>query len=84
MGRGAGTTPHKGITLMIELTRLNGSVYFLNPDWMLTVEATPDTVIRLKDGEVLMVKDSVPTVIERFTAYYQALHQPTLKPYTSP
>ena len=69
---------------MIELTRLNGSVYFLNPDWMLTVEATPDTVIRLKDGEVLMVKDSVPTVIERFTAYYQALRQPTLKPYTSP
>jgi len=65
---------------MIELTRLNGSVYFLNPDWMLTVEATPDTVIRLKDGEVLMVKDSVPNVIERFTAYYHSLHQPTLKP----
>ncbi|MFN8614939.1 MAG: flagellar FlbD family protein [Vampirovibrionales bacterium] len=68
---------------MLELSRLNGSVYFLNPDWVLTVEATPDTVIRLKDGEILMVKESVDEVRERFTAYYQRLHQPLLHPPVS-
>lgn len=60
---------------MLELTRLNGSVYFINPDLIFTIEATPDTVVRLTNGENLVIKESVPEFIERFEAYKQRIHQ---------
>ncbi len=61
---------------MIELTRLNGSVYFLNPDLIMTVEATPDTIITLTNGEKLMVKESTRQVIERFAAFKRTVFHP--------
>jgi flagellar protein FlbD len=51
---------------MIELTRLNGSIYFVNPDMILMLEATPDTVISLTNGEKLIVKETPAEVIDRF------------------
>ena len=54
---------------MIEVSRLNGSIYFLNPDMILTLEATPDTVITLTTGEKLMVRESPPELIDRFVAF---------------
>lgn len=54
---------------MIEVSRLNGSIYFLNPDMILTLEATPDTVITLTSGEKLMVRESPADLIDRFVAF---------------
>lgn len=54
---------------MIEVTRLNGSIYFLNPDMIITLEATPDTVITLTNGEKLMVKESPQELIDRFVTF---------------
>lgn len=54
---------------MIEVSRLNGSIYFLNPDMILTLEATPDTVITLTSGEKLMVRESPSELIDRFVAF---------------
>lgn len=54
---------------MIEVSRLNGSIYFLNPDMILTLEATPDTVITLTSGEKLMVRESPQAIIDRFVAF---------------
>lgn len=54
---------------MIEVTRLNGSIFFLNPDMILSMEATPDTVITLTNGEKLLVKDTPEEVIDRFVAF---------------
>lgn len=54
---------------MIEVTRLNGSIYFINPDMLMTVEATPDTVISLTNGEKLLVKESPQVLIQRFIEY---------------
>lgn len=51
---------------MIEVTRLNGSIYFINPDHILTLEATPDTVITLTHGEKLMVRETPEALIDRF------------------
>jgi flagellar protein FlbD len=51
---------------MIEVTRLNGTIYFLNPDMILTLEATPDTVITLTSGEKLIVKETPEILIDRF------------------
>lgn len=51
---------------MIEVTRLNGTIYFINPDMILTLEATPDTVITLTSGEKLIVKETPQELIDRY------------------
>jgi flagellar protein FlbD len=63
---------------MIEVTRLNGSIFFINPDLIVTFEATPDTVITLTTGEKFIVKESPQELIDRFvtlkkrfTPFYQ-------------
>lgn len=67
---------------MIEVTRLNGTIYFINPDMILTLEATPDTVITLTSGEKLIVKESPPELIERFVQLKRriACELPAIKP----
>ncbi|KRM82587.1 flagellar FlbD family protein [Liquorilactobacillus vini] len=42
---------------MIELTALNGSKFYLNPDLIYRVEQTPDTTITLTTGKMLIVKE---------------------------
>ena len=54
---------------MISLTRMNGTVFFLNPDLIQTVEATPDTVITLLSGTKFIVKDHPQEIAERFIDY---------------
>ncbi|HYG69901.1 MAG TPA: flagellar FlbD family protein [Anaeromyxobacteraceae bacterium] len=50
---------------MIALTRLDGKEVVINADHILTVEATPDTVITLTPGLHLMVKEPVEEVVAR-------------------
>ena len=50
---------------MIELTRLGGSDFVLNPDLIERVEATPDTIIVMVDATRYVVSQSVTEVIER-------------------
>jgi flagellar protein FlbD len=50
---------------MINVTRLNGPPFALNPDLIERIEATPDTVITLVDGAVYVVTESVDELIAR-------------------
>ena len=50
---------------MIQLTRLNNARLALNCDLIKYVEAAPDTVITLLNGEKLVVRESSEEVIER-------------------
>ncbi len=43
---------------MIDVTRLNGSVFTVNCDLIEMVEETPDTVVTLTTGRKLIVKES--------------------------
>lgn len=43
---------------MIELTRLNGVKFSLNPELIEIIETTPDTVITLTTGRKFIVKES--------------------------
>lgn len=67
---------------MIQVTRFNGATYFLNAEMILSVEATPDTVITLVNHEKVVVKESVPQVISEFIQYQRLIHNPVLElPY---
>lgn len=54
---------------MIFVTRMNGSVFFINPDLIQTVEATPDTVITLLSGTKFIVKEHPQEISDRFIDY---------------
>ncbi len=54
---------------MIELTRLNGSPMLLNSDLIKTVDASPDTMLTLINGEKLIVREEPAEVVEHVLAY---------------
>ena len=54
---------------MILLTRLDGKELWVNSDLILTVEATPDTVLLLQGGLHLMVREAPEEVVERAVAF---------------
>jgi flagellar protein FlbD len=54
---------------MIELTRLNGSKFMVNPDLIKYFEASPDTTLTLITGEKLLVVESCAAVAQRAVEY---------------
>ncbi len=58
---------------MIELNRLNQLSIVVNCAHIVTVEATPDTVVTLTTGEKLLVRDSVRDVVNRTARYLRQL-----------
>lgn len=54
---------------MIFITRTNGSIIFVNPELIQTVESTLDTVITLVNNKTLIVKDTPQEIAERFIEY---------------
>ena len=50
---------------MIRLTRINRAPLVLNSDLIEHVEATPDTVIALTNGQKLIVLESADEVVEK-------------------
>lgn len=57
------------ISTMIEVTRLNGEKYFLNPALIETIESRPDTVIKLTTDKKLIVKEDPSDIINRIIEY---------------
>ena len=49
---------------MIKLTRINGKEFYVNSDLLEFIESTPDTIISLTTGKKLIIKESIPDVIE--------------------
>jgi flagellar protein FlbD len=64
---------------VIFLTHLNGMVFYVNPELIQTVEATPDTVVTLVGNKIFIVKDTPQEIAERFIEY----RRKTLMPFTS-
>jgi flagellar protein FlbD len=58
----------KGI-FMIVLQKLKGEEFVLNADLIESVEATPDTQIKLYTGKLCIVKNSVAEVLEKAIEY---------------
>ncbi|MBI4179690.1 flagellar FlbD family protein [bacterium] len=58
---------------MIEVTRLNGEKFLVNPHQIEFIEKTPDTVISLVSGRKIMVKDDVADLTGRIVKYRRSL-----------
>ena len=54
---------------MLQLTRLSGPVFALNPDLIERAEATPDTVVTLVNGSKYVIRESLEELIDLIHAY---------------
>ncbi len=58
---------------MIELTKLNKKKFYLNCDLIETVESTPDTVITLRNGKLVIVEEDPHEIVHLVIAYKRKL-----------
>lgn len=59
---------------MIAVTRLNGVSICVNAEMILFVEATPDTVISLANGDRVVARESPQAIVDAVIAYRRAIH----------
>lgn len=60
---------------MIELARLNGSPVWINHDQIVLIERTPDTLLRMHNGENISVKEAVSEVIDKIVTFQRRVAQ---------
>ena len=63
---------------MISLTRLNNSPLVVNPDLIVSIEETPDTIITLSNGEKITVQEKVKEVIHRIIHFRRCIFNPSI------
>ncbi|AAR36418.1 flagellar FlbD family protein [Geobacter sulfurreducens] len=54
---------------MIRLTRLDGDVFFVNPDLIEAIEETPDTHIVLSNGRRYLVIEKTDAIVARIISF---------------
>lgn len=54
---------------MIQLTRMNGTTFWLNPHQIECIDLTPDTNITMLSGKHLVVSEDIATVQVRIVEY---------------
>lgn len=57
---------------MIELTRIDGTTFYVNPDLIELVEATHDTHVTLTNGHKYVCTDAPAVIIERVIEFRRA------------
>lgn len=58
---------------MIVVTRLNNTPLVINPDLIVFMEETPDTIITLSNGEKITVQEKVMEVIRRVIQFRRSI-----------
>jgi flagellar protein FlbD len=61
---------------MIAVTRLNNTPLVINPDLIVFMEETPDTIITLSNGEKIAVQEKVSEVIRRVITFRRRIFNP--------
>ena len=64
---------------MISVTRLNGAELVVNDDLIEFIERTPETVLSMKEGKKVTVKESVEDVLSRIVSFRKSVALPEVK-----
>ncbi|OAT86920.1 flagellar FlbD family protein [Candidatus Arthromitus sp. SFB-turkey] len=59
---------------MIELTRVNDTIFYLNCNEIERIELIPETAIILLNGKTYIVKNSAEEVIEKIVQFNRKIH----------
>ncbi|HSR11083.1 MAG TPA: flagellar FlbD family protein [Thermodesulfobacteriota bacterium] len=63
---------------MIALTRLNHTPLVINPDLIVSMEETPDTIITLSNGEKIAVQEKVKEIIRKVIHFRRCVFNPSI------
>jgi len=58
---------------MIEVMRLNGKKYWINPHMIESMEQNPDLTLTMFSGRKIIVKNTPEDIIEKIIAYRQKI-----------
>lgn len=58
---------------MIEVTRLNGQKYWINPHQIETIEKKPDITVGMLSGKTFIIKETPEELFEKIVEYRQKL-----------
>ncbi len=58
---------------MIFLTRLNDSQIVINADLIKSLESQPDTILTLINGDKIIIKEEISTVIDRVKMFKKSI-----------
>jgi flagellar protein FlbD len=54
---------------MVEVTRLDGKVYYVNPHQIEYIESNPDTTLIMASGKRLVVREDYQILFKRIVEY---------------
>jgi len=54
---------------MVEVTRLDGTVYYVNPHQIEYIETNPDTTLIMLSGKRLIVREDYQSLLHRIIDY---------------
>jgi flagellar protein FlbD len=54
---------------VVEVTRLDGKTYYVNPHQIEYIERNPDTTLTMLSGKKLVVREDYQTVFQRIVEY---------------
>lgn len=54
---------------MIQVTRLNGKEYWINPHQIEAIECNPDVTLQMLSGKHIVVREKPDDIIDRIIAY---------------
>jgi len=60
---------------MIEVKRLNDTVFVINSDLIEFIESTPDTLVTMTTGKKIVIKDTVDEVIKKVIQYRRSINE---------
>lgn len=60
---------------MITVTRLNDRPFVVNAEQIRTIDANPDTIITMLNGDHFVVKESMKEVVDRAIEYGRSLRR---------
>ncbi|MGI5172201.1 flagellar FlbD family protein [Treponema sp. OMZ 840] len=58
---------------MIEVTRLDGSLYWINPHQIEYMEQNPDLTLVMLSGKKLVVRNTADDMLQKIIAYRQRI-----------
>jgi len=58
---------------MIEVTRLGGKIFYVNPHLIESIETNPDTTIIMLSGKRLVIQEDYQTVFDSIVNYRKRL-----------
>ena len=58
---------------MIEVMRLDGKIYWVNPHMIESMESTPDLTLTMLSGKKLIVRNSPEELIQKIIEYRQKI-----------